>query len=184
MKYEIEMARKQHIFYSIPQRTKADEPPVTADEVIARRRSLRIVTDDLIQKALLNGDIVLLLQSICETMTAVGGTCAHFGIEPDISDFLLAGKDLVEDSRVLLDRGIGVREWDQVKVGAAMMQCICAGICAILGLPYRDALDLSHAAYMDARKPTREEFVALLKAHGFKLDEGEPANESDPDEAA
>jgi hypothetical protein len=169
MKYEIELARAQHLFYAIPQRTKPDEPPVTADEVIARRRSLRMVTDSLIHTAFLNGDVVQLMEAVVETMTATAGTCAQFGIAPDISDFLLAGKDLVEDARVLLDKGINVREYDQVKIGAAMLQCVCAGVCGILGLPYRDAMAMAHSRYLDADKPSREDFEALLECRGFKL---------------
>ena len=179
MKLEIGMARDQHRYYSIPVREKPDEPPLTPDEVIARRRSIRLVTDSLINTAFLNGDVVQLLESIVETMTCVGGTCAQLGIEPDISDFLLAGKDLVEDSRVLIDKGISVREYDQVKIGAAMLQCVCAGVCAILGLPYRDAIEMAHGKYMNAEKPTREDFEAILRAAGFKLDEG-AANDDAP----
>jgi hypothetical protein len=179
MKYEIDMARAQHIFFSIPQRSKPDEPPVTADEVIARRRSLRMVTDGLIHTAFLNGDVVQLMEAIVETMTATAGTCVQFGIEPDISDFLLAGKDLVEDARVLLDKAILVREYDQVKIGAAMLQCVCAGVCGILGLPYKDAMAMAHSRYLDADKPSREDFEALLEARGFKLNEEASNDESE-----
>ena len=179
MKMEIDFARAQHIFYSIPQRAVPDEPPLTNEEIIARRRSLRIVTDDFIHKAMLNGDVVTLLKSVVETMTCVGGTCAQLGIEPDISDFLLAGKDLVEDARVLLDKGISVREYDQIKVGAAMVQCVVAGICGILGLPYKDAMALAHEKYMNAEQPSREDFEALLEKNGFKLTDGGAANDSD-----
>lgn len=177
MKFEIAMAREQHVFYSIPQRTTPDEPPLTTQEVLARRKSIRIVTDDFIHKAVLNGDIVTLLQSVVETMTCVGGTCAQLGIEPDISDFLLAGKDLVEDARVLLDKGLNVKEYDQIKVGTAMIQCVVAGICAILGLPYKDAMAMAHSRYMDADGPSREDFEALLEARGFKLTEEGAAND-------
>ena len=180
MKFETDLARAQHAYYSIPTREKPDDPIVTAQEVIARRRSLRMVTDDLIHKAFLNGDVVTLMRSIVETMTAVGGTCAQFGIQPDISDFLLASKDLVEDARVLLDKGIGVREWDQVKVGAAMMQCVVGGMCAILNLPYRAAMEMAHTKYLNAENPTHEDFRDLLIAHGFNQLRVEAANDDEP----
>jgi hypothetical protein len=178
MKFEIDLAREQHRVYFIPTRTKPDEPPVSPDEVVARRRSLRLTTDELIHKAMLNGDIVTLLQCLVETMTATAGTCAQFGLEPDISDFMLAGKDLIEDARVLLDKALLVRDYEQVKIGAAMIQCVVAGICAVCGLPYREAFELAHQAYIDAGSPTREQFVKLLREHGFEV-KAEAANDGD-----
>ncbi len=172
MRDEIEKARAQATFYSIPQRSVPDEPPMLPAETAARRRSLRMTTDDLIHKAILNGDAAVLMNSICETMTAIGGTCAGLGIEPDINDLLLGAKDLIEDVRVLIDRGINVREYDQVKIGCAMMEAVCIGICAVLGLPYREGMQLAHDKYMAAETPSRDDFAALLIRHGFKLDQG------------
>ena len=180
MRDEIAKARAQATFYSIPHREKPDEPPVSLAEMTARRRSLRMVTDDLVHAALLNGDVATLMNSICETMTAVGGTCAGLGIEPDVNDLLLAAKDLVEDVRVLIDRGIGVKEYDQIKIGCAMMEAVCIGISAVLGLPYREAMQLAHEKYMNAETPGRDDFVALLIRHGFMIDE----RGADNDEAA
>ena len=184
MKTEIEMTKEQHKFYSIPVRDKPDEPPVSLEEVTARRRSLRMTTESLIHDAFLGGDVVRLMEAVVETMSATAGTCSQFGLEPDISDFLLAGKDLVEDARVLLDKGLTVREWDQVKIGAAMIQCICGGVCAILGLPYKDAMAMAHAKYLNAERPTREDFAKLLTDAGFKLDEEVASNDPNPAPAA
>lgn len=167
MRDEIEKVREQFKFYSIPQRTTPDEPPVPPSEVVSRRRSMRICTDEFIDKALMNGDAPTLLRSLCEVMTATAGTCAGLGLDPDVSDLLLGAKDLVEDVRVLIDKGIGVREYDQVKVGCAMMEIVCIGMAAVLGLPYREALAMAHSKYLNAEDTTREDFRDLLIAHGF-----------------
>ena len=171
MKMEIDIAREEQEFYFIPHRAEQDTPAVTHEEVVAARRAIRMVTDSLTGPAMLNGDAVTLLRGIVETMTAVGGTCSQFGLQPDISDFMLAGKDLVEDARVLVDRGLVTREWEQVRVGAAMIQCVCAGVCAILGLPYKAALDMSHAKRMAAEHPQREDYERIMKEAGFQIEE-------------
>lgn len=180
MRDEIEKARAQFTFYSIPQRAKPDEPPLSQSETVSRRRSMRICTDDFISKALMNGDAPTLLRSLCETMTATAGTCAGLGLEPDVSDLLLGAKDLVEDVRVLIDRGIGVKEYDQIKVGCAMMEIVCIGIAAVLGLPYREAMTMAHAKYMNAENPTHEDFRDLLIAHGFDQLKEEASNDDEP----
>jgi hypothetical protein len=102
-------------------------------------------------------------------MLVVGGTCAQFGIEPEITDFLMGAKELIEDARTLVDKGIQVREWDQVKVGCAMIQCVLNGVAAVLGLPYLAVLELCHAKYMNAEQPTEEELAAVLRAAGFEI---------------
>lgn len=178
MRDEITKVREQHRYYSIPQRTVPDEPPVTLEETTARRRSLRMTTDDLISKGLLNGDAAALLNSLCETMTATAGACAGLGVEPDVNDLLLGVKDLTEDVRVLLDKSISVREYDQLKIGATMMEIVCVGTAAILGLPYREAIAMAHAKYMNAETPSRDDFADVLRAAGIKVDEEDASNDA------
>lgn len=183
MKLEIDLATEQQKFYSIPVRTEPLQPPVTREELLARRRTVRLSTDDLIGAGFLAGDLVRLSAKLGDTMLVMGGTCAQLGVRPEISEFLLAAKELVEDARTVLDKALVVQEWEQVKVSVAMMQVVLGGVCFVLNLPYRDVLQAMHRAYMAGGAPSEELIRDVLRAHGFAVDPPVPAaNEEAPHE--
>lgn len=170
MRREIELAAEQQKFYSIPVREEALKPTPTRDEIVSRRRTIRVTTDDLIEKGILGGDIVAFSAKIVDQMLTMGGTCAQFGIRPEISDFLVAIKELIEETRGPLDRALIASDWDAVKVGIARMQAILGGVCFVLGLPYVELLETIHAAYMAGGAPTDGVIRDVLRAKGFAVD--------------
>lgn len=170
MKLEIDLAAEQQKLYSIPVREQPLQPPVTREELLARRRTVRVSTDDLIGAGFLAGDLVRLSAKLGDTMLVMGGTCAQLGVRPEISEFLLAAKELVEDARTVVDKSLTVQDWEQVKIGVAMMQVVLGGVCFVLNLPYRDVLQAMHGAYMVGGAPSEELVREVLRRHGFPVD--------------
>lgn len=178
MKMELDMAKAQYALHQLPLRTEPNVPEVEQPETVSARRVVRMATDELIQTGLLTKDVACLTLSLCETMTMTAGMCAQFGVTPQIDDFLFGVKDLVEDIRVVMENGISSREWDQVRVAACMMQVLIGGSCYMLNLPYMEAMQLTHDAYMGGERPTKESMAALLREHGFQLDATSTAQEA------
>jgi len=155
MQYEINKVREQHDKIGLPTRDKAPAvfPP---DERHGRARSVRMATDGLIRQGINNQNIMEIAVGVAETMTSAAGTCIQFGLEPDLSDALVAARELMEDARLVLVNGLAVSEHAQVRIGACMLEIVCVGIAQCFGIPYKAIFDLAHAAYMEGKEISRE----------------------------
>lgn len=169
MKRETELAREEQRFYSIPVRDNPSEPPINEMELTSRRRTIRTETDALIERGLLNGDPVALSHCLASTMLVMGGTCAQFGIQPEISDLLLGAKSSIEDARQVLDRALVLKDWDKTREAVTRMQLVCYGISYALGLPYHALLERAHACFMAAEPPTRTDIADVLRTFDFDV---------------
>lgn len=176
MRLETELARAEQAFYSIPIRTAPDAPPVTPAEVVSRKRTVRVQTQDLIDRGLLNGDPVALAHCLADTMLVAGGTYAQLGLDPsDVSDFLLGVKEVVENARGALEKALTLRDWGAVRVGCTQLQVACAGACYVLGIPYREVLLKLHERYMAGGVATRADVAQVLAAAGLEVSAEPPA---------
>lgn len=174
MKLESALARQQHKLYSIPVRDMWNEPPLTDQEIAARRRTIRISTDAFIDRGLMNGDPVALANCLGDTMLVMGGTCAQLGLSPEIDNLLLAAKAAVEVAQKALDKAIVLRDKDEIATQCAAIQLTCGGLCYVLSLPYREILTMLHLRYIEGVPPERRDIAAVLRANGFEVTDEAP----------
>ena len=170
MRFEMELVKQQHQAHDLPVRDKFIEAEVKTEELISRRRVIRLETDNLIHEALLTNDILKLATATGTVMTVTAGVCVQLGIEPTLEDFLTAAKELIEDARVPVDKGLHQREWRDAIVGAVMLEIVCRGICAVVSIPYKDVFELLHNAYLKGEQPDIEALKELLRKAGHGLE--------------
>ena len=166
MKTELELARKVREKYGMEIRD-AQPKRVNRDEAAAVRRAIRVESDALVRQGLQAGSLEEISVALAGTMSAVANGCLQFAIEPGISDLVTAAKELIEDARVVIDNGYQLSELDQVAVGSVMLHIVCVGIAGCLSLPYRSALELCNAGYLEGKQPDRAlmaEAIARVRA--------------------
>lgn len=124
------------------------EMPVSREESLVHRKTIREQTDKLIDRGLAASAPLPILQSVCETMTALAAVCAQVGIEPSTREMLIATKELIEDARVVVDKGLQLAEWEQVRIGVAMLEIVLTGLTSRLNMPYHRGFEIMHTALM------------------------------------
>ncbi len=182
MKFEIALVRAQHQALGFPLRAcpgEGQDPSedIPALELMSRRRAVRTATDALIEHGLMGGDLPALSVQIGCAMTAVAGSCAQVGMEPSISDFLDAARELVADARIVWDKGVHLKEWEQARIGAAMIEIVCHGIAATLGIPYQQVFESLHRRFVAQElEPDMAEIRAILRRAGHEAPEPGPSD--------
>lgn len=157
MNHEIERVRALHAAKGLP---VPERPPEAGKDlalaVLSIRRSVRVMSDGLINDGLLSSSAVDTARGIGATMIATSGAMVSLGQHPEISDFVVAAKELLEDARLVLDKAVHAHEWDQARIGAVMMGVVCMGIASSLSIPYHEVFDEMVAAQLDHREDTVE----------------------------
>jgi hypothetical protein len=143
MKREIDLVRQQHAKLGFPVRDTFDAQ-IPTTELLARRRALRQQTDELIEIGLYSNNRPALAAQLALTMTALAGTCVQIGYEPSLEDMVVASKELIEDARLVFDKGLHMREWEQARAGTAILEIVCHGIAALVGIPSAEVFDAVH----------------------------------------
>lgn len=163
MEYEMKLVKEQHERIGLPVRDKSPTR-FSPDELSARRRGVRVATDGLIRSGLDGRNITEIAAGIAETMTAAAGTCLQFGLRPNLASALNAARELLEDARLVVDNGLTFSEHDQVDAGVCMLEIVCTGIASCFGIPYKQVIDLAHAAYMQGKDIDREQLQLVIDA--------------------
>lgn len=160
MKHEMDKVRALHVARGLP---VPDQPPKHSAElalqVLSIRRSVRMMSDGLINEGLLSSSALETARGIAATMVAASGAMVALGIEPTLEDFVLAAKELVEDARIVLDKGVHSHEWDQARIGTVMLGIVCMGIAAALGIPYHEVFDELVAAQTENREDATDKIL-------------------------
>lgn len=172
VKYEIDRCRAQHEVLGMPIRDSLGTD-ATAQEIVSRRKAVRVQTDRLIQHGIYSNDPVALVAELVLTMTALGSSCVQLGMEPQLNDMANAARELIEDARIPWDKGLQVRDLQQAAIGCAMLEIIVHGIAAVLSLPYAEVFQVFHNAFVAGCEPDFEKVKALLRANGYQLKEEE-----------
>src|SRR5712664_1056868 len=145
MKLEVQLAREEFAHYKIPAKEQPQPQGEQIDGLKEQRRMVREQTDKLIG-AFMSNDFILLAQETAGVALVVGGTAVRFCCEPNIMEFVMGGKELIEDARTVVDKGLQFAEWDQVKVGLTMLEIAYRGVCACLNVPYEALVRERHRA--------------------------------------
>lgn len=136
MKFEMDKVREFRLAAGLPVRDTAPRHIEVAEEILGLRKNMRMLSDGLIA-ALMNQSTEGVAVGITQVTTAGATALVSLGIgEPGIEDLVVGAKELLEDARVIYDKGLQVGEYDQVKVGATMMTLICMGLASVLNIPY------------------------------------------------
>jgi len=148
MKFEMDLVRPLISFSD-------DEP----DKDQARQLT-RISSDALIHDAILRSDINTLAARSAQLMIAIATNLLRYKIDPDVSDFVYAAKELIEDARIVIDKGIQMNEKKDIAIGSVMIEIVVKGICSTLALPYDEVFsmvcDMNH-------KPLERPIVDMVK---------------------
>lgn len=104
------------------------------------RRSLRVLSDALLQWAHGNASIEGLATGCGALMLDVARIVDAHDVEPDIPNFLEAIQAVVETGRAVMDKGLMIDSPETTKCGAVMMEISVRGIAAALNLPYGELL--------------------------------------------
>lgn len=178
MKLEIELAREQFAAGNIGTR---DTPPEIADvrqEVTARRALLRRQLTRVIQDALLKNSLIDLAIETPRLAQVTAGTAIAFGTVPTLQDFVIGCKELLEDAHKVTDNSLWYGEWDQLRVGIAMMEIVWRGIEACLGYPHEELMRQAHAEEMPGGPAIdKEAYRALLARAGISVPPSPAAND-------
>lgn len=131
MKFELDVLR--------PHVKALDQQPAKADYDYLRR-SLREVTDETIRTALLANSRPALSRASAQTMLTVASTLLCLRLEePQLEDFVVAARELVELARKSMDRGLQTADGAGTVTGAVMLEIAARGICACVSIPYEEA---------------------------------------------
>ena len=151
MKFEIDLVRDFHRAFGRPVR-QIPVDNIPKEETDLRQRLQREEVDEL-KVALATGDIVGVADGGGDAMYIAAGTCVQVGVEPTIHDFCDASAELLEDAQIVLNKGTHMHEWDQVRIGACMLEIVVRGMMACLGIPYEEAFRLIHENNMSKLGP-------------------------------
>jgi len=173
MKIEMTLTRRIHEKFGFPCRD-APVKRIDRDEGAGRRRAIRVETDGLIRQGLTARNLEEVAVGIAGSMTAVAGACLQFGVEPTSDDLVTAGRELLEDARLVIDNGIQISELDQVTAGAVMVGLVCAGLSVSLGIPYAEVLNLFVDAAVDGKPVDREVVRSAIARHKAASPEPSP----------
>ena len=174
MKFEMDLVAENHKLFGVPIRDKFPDGknPVTDEERALRRRLIREETDETINEGLLASSLVKLADGIADSMVVTAGTLVQYGLDPTEEDFIHAAKELIEDARGALDKGLMFRQASNIKVGAVMLQLVCYGIAYTLNIPYHDVFKEVHRNNMAKvgpdGKPIFDAGGKFLKPKGHK----------------
>lgn len=180
MKTEMDLAAQQHARWKLPCREAPPDKRVP-EEALTRRKMIRIEVDDLVKNALGKDDIVALAERIGRVALVVAGACVQFGCEPDILNFAVGAKNLLEDAQRKLDRALSLSDWVEVRQAAAEMEIIWYGIAANLTLPYYDLMDYLNARFLEGLPADRQHVRVILAKAGIQTrddEQGGAANDT------
>lgn len=181
---EIEMAKQQQLLHELPVREAPPEERLPMEELLRRRRLMRVELDDFI-RTLQQNDLPNFAMRVCRIAFAVAGTCSQFGCTPEFAHYAEAVKQVTEDGQRELDKALQVSDWHAVRVASAKMQLLWYGIAANLGLPYSLLMNYMHGCYMKKEDIRREDIVVILRKAGLRIDDpadntGMAANDTTP----
>ena len=167
---------KQEMDYIAKQRAARNDETFLVDEkgrmpdqiaTAAQRKMVRVQSDHLIA-ALMNNSLPQLAAHTTLTMMMVATALTRCRTDTELRDFVLAAKELVEDARIVVDKALQVNEVEQVRIGAAMMEVVCNGICAILSLPYNVMLEQIHERVLHDLPVDDDWMWELLEQYGHR----------------
>lgn len=141
MQFEIDQVTELHRRLTAPVRVPSqDNTTITVEELKLRQRLIREETSETID-ALLKTDLTEIADGCVDTMVVTAGTMVQLGLDVDTGDFVYAAKELLEDARIPILKGLQQREWSDVKIGGVMLEIVVRGICAVTNVPYRECWD-------------------------------------------
>lgn len=125
------------------------------------RKIVREATDRTIHEALLVSSRQSLALFSAGTMVAVATTLLTLRQEPEVEDFVYAAKELIEDARQVMDKGLHQNEMKDVKIAAVMLEIVTRGICALMDIPYEELFKELHRVRLAGEDPDIEKLVPI-----------------------
>lgn len=151
MKFEIDLVKDETPQIEQPE----DGKPPRWGDTNSIRMGVRNMSDDIMRKSLVEGDVGTLQTNIALLMLIMGKLAYSHRVEPEINDFVDASQALVEDARSVLDRGLMLNDPERTKSGIVMMEIVMRGIAAALGFDYETMLRNTHAEFPSTEKLNR-----------------------------
>lgn len=139
------------------------------------RRDLQLATDALIAGEPL--DLTGVVEQCCSIMLVVARTLAQYEQDPQVPDLVTGSSESIRAARSVMDRGLLLNDWEQVRCGAVMLELSVRGLCAALSVPYDRVLAEVHQA-QQAGHPAGVRSI-LIEAGLVKPDRPEAANDTE-----
>lgn len=115
------------------------------------RRDLQLATDALIADEPL--DLTGVVERSCSIMLVVAKTLTTYQQDPQVPDLVEASSASIRAARLVMDRGLLMNDWDQVRCGAVMLELSVRGLCAALSVPYDRVMAEVHRAQQAGQAP-------------------------------
>lgn len=179
MQNEMKLVEQQQRKHELPVREAPPKESV-GEELVARRRMIRIETDDFM-KSLLAGDVVDFAIRIGRVAFVTSGTLVQFGLKPDFPTYVAAVAAEMERIKKDFDRALQLTDWPEVLICACRMHQLWIGCAANLGMPYGSIIHYLHECYMEGKEVDRHHVVLMLRQAGLAV---EDAPENSPPRAA
>lgn len=162
MLYEMTKALELHDKIGLPVREGPDkELPV--QEIRHLRKLVRTETDRLLL-ALAQNDLPGTAQYIAEVSYDLAEIAIQTGARPDPSHFKNACRQLIQETRVVVDRGLQMKDWNQLQVGLAMLHSIVLAMSAALNIPYLAVFNHIHERRLKPEAINPDDIEAVIKA--------------------
>lgn len=132
MKFELNLVRGGE---------RPDVPRIKPVSATPMRKQLNETVATAVREALQNASLLPVAEGLSRVMLVVAAIVDMFDAEPDIADFVVAAMRSIDNAQSILDRGLMIHNWEEVRQGSVMMEIAVRGVCAALGIPYNSVLE-------------------------------------------
>lgn len=138
MKFETDLVRGKSAALSedeLPDNVGHIKPTAPARKDL--RDAVLFTTDDALA---VQRDLRAVANGMSNVMFAAAITLNQFEQEPNVDDLVSAASRLLQSAHSIVDRGLMIPNWEEVRCGVVMMELIARGTFCALGLPYEEVL--------------------------------------------